>query len=144
MEFCKKLILWIPTTERDTRSEWKNARDNFAKAGLYRALAAIPCATPEICTPAEHHPFLAEGRATSRQMQEMAMPHTNQDDFDRLNTREVCAKLNIGRTRLYTMLDTGQLPAPIKDGGRNFWPLFVIRNFIRDQWNNRFGGGEAV
>jgi hypothetical protein len=33
MEFCKKLILWIPNAgKRDTRSVWENARDNFASA----------------------------------------------------------------------------------------------------------------
>jgi predicted DNA-binding transcriptional regulator AlpA len=66
------------------------------------------------------------------------------DEFSRLTTLEVCAMLNIGRTRLYTMLSTGALPAPIKDGHRNYWPLLVIRKFIRDQWNDRFGGGEQI
>lgn len=70
------------------------------------------------------------------------MPHSHPDDFERLTTQDVCAKLNIGRTRLHTMLNTGQFPAPIKDGRRNYWPLFVIKKFIADQWRNRFGAGE--
>lgn len=61
------------------------------------------------------------------------------NEIERLTTQEVCAVLKIGRTRLYTMINTGEMPAPVKDGGRNYWPRFAIEAFVKHQWESRSG-----
>jgi predicted DNA-binding transcriptional regulator AlpA len=72
------------------------------------------------------------------------MPNNKPDAFDRLTTSEVCSKLNIGRTRLYTKLSTGAFPQPVKDGGRNYWLRSVVEDWILQQWDDRSGGTERA
>lgn len=46
-----------------------------------------------------------------------------------LNITEACEKLRIGRTRLYQILNTGQIKA-VRMGKRTFIPAVAIDEFI--------------
>lgn len=48
-----------------------------------------------------------------------------------LNIPEACAKLRIGRTRLYQILNAGQIKA-VRIGKRTLIPSSAIENFINE------------
>lgn len=51
-----------------------------------------------------------------------------------LNTRQVCARLNCGRTKLSSMVKSGEFPAPGKLGGRNRWLRQTVDQWIKRRW----------
>lgn len=53
-----------------------------------------------------------------------------------LNTRQVCARLDCGRTKLTSMVNSGEFPAPRKLGRRNRWLRQTVDQWIEDHWGD--------
>ncbi len=59
---------------------------------------------------------------------------TEKETATLLDSKDVCALLKIGRTKLTAMVNIGEFPAPKKLGRRNRWLLAVVEAWIESRW----------
>lgn len=64
----------------------------------------------------------------------MNLKYAEKDTATLLDSKDVCALLKIGRTKLTAMVNMGEFPAPKKLGRRNRWLLAAVEAWIESHW----------
>lgn len=62
------------------------------------------------------------------------MKYEDKDRTTLLDSKDVCDLLKVGRTKLTSMVNMGEFPAPKKLGRCNRWLLAVVLDWIESRW----------
>lgn len=62
------------------------------------------------------------------------MKYEDKNTATLLDSKDVCTLLKIGRTKLTSMVNMGEFPAPKKLGRCNRWLLAVVQDWIESHW----------